>query len=97
MYILVVKPSAEKDALEAANWYNEKVVGLGNEFLMALDAKINAIQRSPNHFQKEHKNIRRALIERFPYGIFFIVEELTIYILAIQHTSRYPGIWKKQK
>lgn len=97
MYILVVKPSAEKDAIDAANWYNEKVGGLGNEFLLALDAQMNAIQRSPNHFQKVHKNIRRALTERFPYGIFFIVEDATIYILAIQHTSRYPGIWQKQK
>ena len=94
MYKLILKPFAEEDAAKAAVWYNDKSDGLGNEFLLALDAKINAIQRNPNHFQVVYKNIRRALANRFPYGIFFIVENDTFYILAILHTSRNPKIWK---
>jgi toxin ParE1/3/4 len=97
MHRLIIKPFAELDATEAANWYNDKREGLGNEFLLALDAKINAIQRNSSHFQLVYKNIRRALTERFPYGIFFIIEDDTIYVLAIQHTSRNPKIWKKRK
>ncbi len=97
MFTLIVKPFAEDDALKAATWYNNKSEGLGNEFLLALDAKINAIQRDPNHFQLIYKNIRRALTNRFPYGIFFIVESNTIYILAILHTSRNPKIWKDRE
>jgi plasmid stabilization system protein ParE len=94
MYKLIVKPFAEEDASKAAIWYNNKSEGLGNEFLLVLDAKINEIQRNPNHFQGIYKNIRRALTSRFPYGIFFIVESDIIYILAILHTSRNPKIWK---
>lgn len=97
MYKLIVKPFAEEDAAKAATWYNNKSKGLGNEFLLALDAKINAIQRNPSHFQEVYKNIRRALTNRFPYGIFFIVESDTIYILAILHTSRNPKIWKDRE
>jgi toxin ParE1/3/4 len=97
MHRLIIKPFAELDATKAANWYNDKRDGLGNEFLLALDAKINAIRRNPNHFQVVYKNIQRALTERFPYGIFFIVEDGIIYILAIQHTSRNTKIWKKRK
>jgi plasmid stabilization system protein ParE len=97
MHKLIVKPFAEADAAKTAAWYNHKREGLGNEFLLALDAKINAIQRNPNHFQLVYKNIRRALTNRFPYGIFFIVEIDTIYILAILHTSRNPKIWKDQE
>ena len=67
MYSLIVKPFAEEDAVKAAIWYNEKSDGLGNEFLLALDAKINEIQRNPNHFQVVYKNIRRALTSGFPY------------------------------
>ena len=69
---------------------------LGNEFLLALDAKINASRRNPSHFQVVYKNVQRALTERFPYGVFFIVEDGIIYVLAIQHTSRNPKIWKKR-
>ena len=97
MYKLIIKPFAELDATEAANWYNDKREGLGNEFLLALDAKINAIRRNPSHFQVVYKNIQRALTERFPYGIFYVVEDETIYVIAIQHTSRNPKIWKKRK
>lgn len=96
MHRLSIKSCAELDATDAANWYNEKREGLGDDFLLALDAKINEIQRNPNHFQVFYRNIRRALTERFPYGVFFIIEEETIYVLAIQHTARNPEVWKER-
>ncbi|WP_262487041.1 hypothetical protein [Geofilum rubicundum] len=40
MYKLIIKPFAEEDAKDAANWYNEKREGLGNEFLLALEAAL---------------------------------------------------------
>jgi toxin ParE1/3/4 len=93
MYKLIIKPSAETDAADAAVWYISRSEGLGNEFLLSIDAKINTIQRNPNQFQVVYKNVRRALTERFPYGIFFIVENDTIYVLAIVHAEEIqkPG------
>jgi len=96
MIKLIIKPLAEIDAKEAMLWYNDKLEGLGREFLLSLDAKINAIQRNPKQFPIKYKNIRRALIDRFPYGIFYIIENETIYILAIIHTKRNPTTWKKR-
>jgi len=96
MIKLIIKPLAEIDAKEAMLWYNDKLEGLGREFLLSLDAKINAIQRNPKQFPIKYKNIRRALIDRFPYGIFYIVKNNTIYILAIIHTKRNPTTWKKR-
>jgi len=97
MHNLIIKPFAEEDALEAAIWYNNIKRGLGNEFLLALEAKINSIHRNPDHFQIVHKKIKRALTERFPYGIYYIAENDTVYVLAILHTRRNPAIWKKRK
>jgi len=51
MYKLIIKPCAELDAIEAANWYNYKREGLGDEFLLVLDAKINAILRNLKQFR----------------------------------------------
>ncbi len=96
MYKLIIKPLAEEDAKDAANWYNEKLDGLGNEFLLALEATLDAIQRNPNHYQIVYNELKRALTVRFPYGIFFTVKEDAIYILAIIHTSRSPKVWKKR-
>ncbi len=97
MFKVVIKPLAEQDALNAAKWYNEVRIGLGDEFLLALDAKINAIQRNPNQFKLVYKGVRRALTERFPFGIFYIIEIDKIYIIAIVHTRRNPLFWKKRK
>jgi hypothetical protein len=97
MHKLVIKSFAELEATDAAIWYNRKRDGLGNEFLLALEAKINAIRRNPKQFKVEYKGIRRAFTERFPYGVFFIFENDVIYVLAIVHTSRSPKIWKKRK
>ena len=97
MYKLIIKPFAEEDAKDAANWYNGKREGLGNGFLLALEATLNAIQRNPNHYQVVYKGLKRALTVRFPYGVFFIVEEDVIYVLAIVHSSRSPKVWKKRK
>jgi len=97
MHKLVINPFAELDATDAANWYNRKRDGLGNEFLLALEAKINAIRRNPEQFKVEYKGIRRAFTERFPYGVFFIFENDVVYVLAIVHTSRSSKIWKKRK
>ena len=97
MFKVIIKPFAEIDILEAAQWYNSKKENLGDDFLLAVDAKINAIKRNPLAFQVIYKNFRRALTARFPYGIFFIVENHTIYILGVLHTFRNPSIWKSRK
>lgn len=97
MHRIIINPNAESDSTEAAIWYNIQREGLGEEFLLALEAKLNEIQRNPNQFKTTYKNIKRAFLKRFPYGVFFIIEGNTIYILAIVHTSRSPKIWQKRK
>ncbi|MFH0999800.1 MAG: type II toxin-antitoxin system RelE/ParE family toxin [Bacteroidota bacterium] len=96
MHKIVFKPFAETDVSEAAKWYNDKRDGLGKEFLLVLDAKINAIKRNPEQFRVVYKSIRRALTERYPYGIYFLLENETIYILAVIHTSRNPKTWENR-
>jgi len=97
MFKIVIKPNAETDATKAAIWYNIQRERLGEEFLLAFEAKLNEIQLNPNQFFTVYKNLKRAFLKRFPYGIFFIIDYDTIYILAIVHTSRNPKTWKKRK
>jgi toxin ParE1/3/4 len=68
-YRLSVRPNAELQATEAYEWYEDKLAGLGGEFLLSLDACINAIERNPHLFQKRYKNIRMGMVERFPFGV----------------------------
>jgi len=96
MLRLILKPLAENDVAEAAIWYNFQREGLGEEFLLALEAKFNEIQRNPYQFKIIYKNVRRAFPSRFPYGIFFITEDNIVFVLAVVHTSRNPKTWKRR-
>ncbi len=94
IYELIVRPEAEKDLTEAYQWYEERLEGLGQGFLVCVDAAISLIKRNPKLFSVVHgDNIRRALIHRFPYGIFYVLEEARIVVLAIFHASRNPNRW----
>ena len=71
---LRLRPEAEADLREASQWYEGRRVGLGEEFLLEAERSLALIQESPGLYAEIHKNVRRALLRRFPYGVFYIVE-----------------------
>ena len=68
--------------------------GLGKDFELCLEAGFNQIQRDPLLFQKRYKNLHIHFIDRFPYGIHYLIEEDTIKVFGVFHTSRNPVKWK---
>lgn len=88
---LIVRPEAEGDLADAYAWYEQQRAGLGDEFLTTVDATFDFILERPLSFPVVHKTIRRALMMRFPYGVYFIGAENTISILAVLHGHRDPG------
>jgi plasmid stabilization system protein ParE len=94
---LVIRPEAEAEFREAFDWYEERVQGLGSEFLISVDATVHAISRKPQQFAKVHKTVRRALLRRFPFAVYFLVEDTRIIILAIFHAKRDPKHWHERK
>lgn len=90
---LLIRPEAEAELVDAHDWYEARVRGLGAEFLSCVDAAFSSIQRSPQQHPLIVKNIHRALLRRFPYGIFFLVEETRIVVIAVFHAKRNPKVW----
>jgi plasmid stabilization system protein ParE len=94
-YRLIVRPGAEQQAINAFLWYEDKATGLGDEFSLSLDACMNSIARNPNIYQKKYKNIRMGILERFPFGVYYLVDNENIIVLSILHFSRNPKVLKK--
>jgi len=94
---LVVRPEAETEISEAFEWYEERVSGLGSDFLLNVDGALQSILRNPHRFPVIHKNLRRALIRRFPYQIFFVLEKHRIVILAVFHAKQSPKRWMERE
>ena len=96
-YDLIVRPEAEAELTEAFNWYEQQFAGLGNRFLLSVDAVLNSIQRNPLQYPVLYKNVRRALTRRFPYQVFFVVSDLQIIIIAVFHGMRNPSVWQSRR
>jgi len=91
-----LREEAELDLSEAAIWYQQQQRGLGHEFLDEVFELSQSIKDHPFAYPVVHREVRRALTHRFPFGIFFRVEEEIIVIFAIMHASRDPSRWKER-
>jgi toxin ParE1/3/4 len=87
---VIVRSEAESDISNTFRWYEEINQGLGIEFLRSVDACLTSLQRYPLAFPRIHKQIRRAFIRRFPYGLFYFVDRQRIVVLACFHFKRDP-------
>ena len=91
------RPSAAKDLEEAAEWYEAKQSDLGDEFLEAVRVVLSAIVENPKQFPVLYRNTRRALVRRFPYGIYFRAISNRALIVACMHGRRRPTRWQSRK
>jgi plasmid stabilization system protein ParE len=93
-YKLESYDAADADIEAAFNWYQAEQSGLGVEFLEEVRSAYNRIISSPLKYQELRFGIRRALIRRFPYAIYFVVAQKTVLIVAVLHTARDPAEWQ---
>lgn len=95
-YEIIVRPEAAREVQAAFDWYEEKSEGLGLEFLRAADACIAGIKRHPLASAAMYQDIRRALLRRFPYALFYLIKEERIIVLACFHAKRDPIDWLRR-
>lgn len=90
-FAIKFRPELEEDALNAYYWYEEKAAGLGEDFIRIFYASITEIQRNPFSHKKIYKNFRRKLLRRFPYSIYYLIQDNMITVIGLFHTARNPG------
>ncbi|MEX2534497.1 MAG: type II toxin-antitoxin system RelE/ParE family toxin [Trueperaceae bacterium] len=89
-----LRPEAERDIWEAALWYEQQLPRLGHDFLDELLVALSAMADAPLMYPLVHRETRRQLMKRFPFGIYYRVEDSLIVVLAVMHGSRDPNRWK---
>lgn len=87
------RPKVGRDLANGFQYYEGRAQGLGEQFLSAVNSAFNAIERYPEMFARVHGQVRRALISRFPYAVFYRVEPLRVVVLTVLHTARDPKLW----
>lgn len=96
MASVVVRPVAQADLDDAFAWYQHQAPGLGHEFLRAVAAVFEQIARHPEMFPDVHRGRRRALVRRFPYAVYYRVDNDRADVVACLHLRRGPQVWRSR-
>lgn len=93
---LIIRPEAEADLTDAALWYDSREPGLGLELLSEVHSAIARALTSPDSFTRVRRNppVRRVLIRRFPFRVFYINRRDAIVVFAVVHAARHDRTWK---
>ena len=91
-----LRPEAEQDLLEAALWYEANELGLGGQFLEQVQATLAGIADQPAAYTVVHNSVHRALVKRFPFGVFYTIEDEGVVVVAVLHGSRHPRAWRQR-
>ena len=95
-YTIYFSEEASAEVEAATYWYEEQRKGVGSEFMIALEAVLASVQRSPMLFPVAHRDVRRARLKRFPYGVFFRIKKDEIEIVSVFHSRRDPARLKSR-
>jgi mRNA-degrading endonuclease RelE of RelBE toxin-antitoxin system len=94
MYEIEFHYDADEEMKAAAVYYEERVTGLGSDFLDEIEHGVNRIRQFPLLSSVYEDEYRRYLLKRFPYGMIYRIETEKIFIIAVAHLHRKPRYWK---
>jgi len=96
-----IGPYAEQELAEAVRWYEQQRPALGGEFLDAVARALERVARKPDATTsvagvRAEIGARRFLLRRFPYSIVLLDRGDHLYVVAVAHTRRRPGYWRRR-
>ena len=96
MKAVLFHPEAEEEMIASAVFYEAKSKGLGHKFLNEIARSLDLISSSPKTWPVFFDDIRRFLLQRFPFGLLYEIHDDYIYIIAVMHLHREPFYWENR-
>jgi plasmid stabilization system protein ParE len=93
-YVLVFRPEVREELDEVYRWYESQQLGLGDDFLDCIDKLLSRICQKPESYSIVYRDIRRALVQRFPYVVYYRIISSRVIVIAVFHGRRDPKMWQ---
>ncbi len=87
---------AEEELAGAAEWYEDCEDGLGDDFTDLVKAIFRRVAANPRIHQKVYRDVRRAVVKRFPYVVLYQEVNSEVLVISVFHTSRDPKEWQRR-
>lgn len=93
---VVLRPAARQEYDDAVDYYEAQRVGLGTRYANRVRDVLTRIGNNPKMHGIVFSDIRKAVVTKFPYCIFY--RELTdrVEVIAVFHTRRDPAVWQQR-
>lgn len=92
--IVRFRSEAAEDVALAKEWYDTRRPGLGDDFSDSLEEVIGLVAAHPEAFHEIAIGLRRALVGRFPYAVYYRLDGHSVDVVACLHTRRSPSRWR---
>lgn len=89
---------ADVDIEQAIEWYEHQKTGLGYVFYQSFRETVHRLADNPFLFQTHFLFVRRATFDRFPYHIFYAIDEYNevVEVIAVLHQAINPKELRKR-
>jgi plasmid stabilization system protein ParE len=91
---LIYHPHARAELVHTANYYENRLPGLGTQLRDEADRTAAKILKAPRQWRIIESDIRRALMRRFPFALYYRIFPDHVQILAVRHHKRHPDYWR---
>ena len=87
-FAIIVKPLAVENIQKAYSWYENELIGLGEEFLDEWESLANHISIYAESYPKKYKSFRQTVLKRFPYVVIYEIEGKQVVIYNVINMKR---------
>lgn len=94
--IIRFTPEADAELTEAREWYSHQRKDLDLEFMQCIDNVLSKVAANPHVFPVVYRALRRAVVHRFPFAVFYELMSDEIQVIAVFHSRRDPELWKSR-
>ena len=93
---LLVSREARVDITDAIAGYRTVSAALATRFGEELERVYANVAEYPEMYPVVYERFHRALLRKFPYSVFYVVDEAIVLIVGVVHQARDESTWKRR-
>jgi toxin ParE1/3/4 len=93
---LLVSREGRADIAEAMAGYRDISAALATRFAEELERVYTNVTEYPEMYPVVYKNFHRGLLRKFPYSVFYVLDESIVLIVGVVHQARDESTWKRR-